>query len=151
MKYRWMFPLALLAVLVGCKKFDPEKQAEIDEEIIVQYIADNSLTALSSASGLHWVVDSTGTGTQPNNASTVRVRYKGYLTNGAVFDESDIDGLTFPLSGVIQGWQEGIPKFREGGGGILLIPSALGYGNDEVGTIPANSVLVFDVHLIEVL
>ena len=140
----------MLAVLVGCKKFDPEKQAEIDEDIIVQYIADHGLTALSSPTGLHWTVDSTGTGVQPNSGNSVRVYYKGYLTSGATFDESDANGLSFPLTSVIQGWQEGIPKYHEGGGGKLLIPSALGYGNDEVGTIPANSVLIFDVHLIEV-
>lgn len=150
MKYRWILPLAMLTALVGCKKFDPEKQAETDEAIIVQYIADHSLIAQSSASGLHWVIDSLGTGVQPNNRSTVRVAYKGYLTSGTTFDESDNTGLTFPLSSVIQGWQEGIPKFHEGGRGMLLIPSALGYGNDEVGTIPANSVLLFDIALLEV-
>ena len=58
--------------------------------------------------------------------------------------------ITFPLSGVIQGWQEGIPLFKEGGSGILLIPSALGYGSQSVGSIPANSVLIFDINLIDV-
>ena len=54
---------------------------------------------------------------------------------------------TFPLSNVIQGWQEGIPLFSEGGSGVLLIPSALGYGGQAVGSIPANSVLIFEVSL----
>ena len=66
------------------------------------------------------------------------------------FDQSSSNGITFPLSGVIQGWQEGIPLFKEGGSGILLIPSALGYGSQSVGTIPANSVLIFDINLIDV-
>jgi len=54
------------------------------------------------------------------------------------------------LTNVIQGWQEGIPLFSEGGSGILLIPSALGYGNQSIGNIPANSVLIFEVTLINV-
>jgi FKBP-type peptidyl-prolyl cis-trans isomerase FkpA len=51
---------------------------------------------------------------------------------------------------VIQGWQEGIPLFSEGGSGILIIPSALGYGNQAIGNIPRNSVLIFEVNLIDV-
>ena len=51
---------------------------------------------------------------------------------------------------MIQGWQEGIPLFSEGGIGKLLIPSALGYGNRSVGNIPENSVLIFDVELMDV-
>jgi len=54
------------------------------------------------------------------------------------------------LSNVIQGWQEGIPLFNEGGSGILLIPSALGYGSQTVNSIPSNSVLIFEVTLLRV-
>jgi FKBP-type peptidyl-prolyl cis-trans isomerase FkpA len=147
-----IFPLfvAICLVLAGCKKFDPEEQAELDQEIISQYVADHSLTALSSGTGLHWVIDSIGTGDFPTINSEVTVDYRGYLTNGTVFDESGPAGLTFPLNSVIAGWQEGIPKFRAGGEGMLLIPSALGYGNQEVGSIPENSVLVFDIRLLDV-
>jgi FKBP-type peptidyl-prolyl cis-trans isomerase FkpA len=82
--------------------------------------------------------------------STVTVAYKGYLTDGTVFDESDSNGITFSLRNVIQGWQEGIPLFKEGGSGMLLIPSALGYGSSSQGQIPANSVLIFEITLIDV-
>lgn len=147
----WIYLLAgSCLALLGCKKFDPEQQAEVDEGIITQYIADHQLAAQASGSGLHWVMDSLGTGAYPTLASTVTVDYTGYFTDGSVFDESGSTGATFPLGSVIAGWQEGIPKFKEGGGGILLIPSALGYGNQEVGTIPPNSVLIFDVRLLDV-
>jgi FKBP-type peptidyl-prolyl cis-trans isomerase FkpA len=141
---------AVCMVFAACKRFDPEEQAELDQEIISQYVADHSLVAQSSASGLHWVIDSVGTGSFPTLSSTVTVDYRGYLTDGTVFDESGSAGLSFPLSSVIVGWQEGIPKFREGGEGMLLIPSGLGYGNEEVGSIPKNSVLLFDVRLLDV-
>ena len=143
--------LATLAV-VSCKKSDPEQQAELDETIITKYIAAEGLTAraVGTGSGLYYVIDSLGTGAYPTLASTVTVAYKGILTDSTVFDQSTATGATFPLSGVIEGWQEGIPKFKEGGKGLLMIPSALGYGNQVVGSIPKNSVLIFDVTLIDV-
>ncbi|MEY3442551.1 MAG: hypothetical protein RLZZ519_832 [Bacteroidota bacterium] len=151
MKYRIsLFLLVLVAAFTGCKKFDPAEQADLDAQIIADYLTSNFLTAESSASGLHWIVDSLGSGAYPDLSSTVTVAYSGYFTDGGVFDESSDSGATFPLSGVIEGWQEGIPKFKQGGAGTLLIPSALGYGNNEVGSIPKNSVLIFDVHLIAI-
>jgi FKBP-type peptidyl-prolyl cis-trans isomerase FkpA len=81
----------------------------------------------------------------------VRVAYKGYFVDGSVFDESSEQGISFNLQQVIKGWTEGIPLFKEGGNGILLIPSALAYGTKDKGSVPANSVLLFDVKLIEVL
>ena len=142
--------ILLLVTLNSCKK-EPVDYTEIDEGIITQYIADNNLTAIATGTGLYYVIEVPGTGAQPNSQSTVRVAYKGYLTNGSVFDESASAGISFSLTSVIQGWQEGIPYFKEGGSGILLIPSALGYGSEAKSGIPANSVLIFDVGLIDVL
>lgn len=144
------FLILVLVVFGSCKK-EPVDYTQIDEDIITQYIIDNNLTAIATGTGLHYVVDTPGTGAQPNSQSTVTVAYKGYLTNGSVFDESASTGISFSLTGVIQGWQEGIPFFKEGGTGVLLIPSALGYGSQATSGIPANSVLIFDVGLIEVL
>lgn len=135
---------------VGCAKKKAEMQAQEDETIIQNYIASHSLNATASGTGLYYVIDSLGTGASCNSMSTVKVAYKGYLPSGSVFDESPEAGISFSLQSVIQGWTEGIPYFKEGGKGILLIPSALGYGSRSVGTIPANSVLIFDIHLITV-
>lgn len=123
---------------------------QLDEDIILQYISDNNLNAEPTGSGLYYVINSTGNGEFPNINSLVTVAYKGTLTDGTTFDQSSSNGITFPLSNVIQGWQEGIPLFSEGGSGILLIPSALGYGSQSVGNIPENSVLIFEVTLINV-
>lgn len=149
---RILFSVALsLFLFVSCAKKKAEQQAADDKTIIKNYIAANDLFANESETGLHYVIDLPGLGATCNSFSTVRVAYKGYLTNGTVFDESIADGISFSLQSVIRGWTEGIPFFREGGEGILLIPSALGYGASKVGSIPANSVLIFDIKLIEVL
>jgi FKBP-type peptidyl-prolyl cis-trans isomerase FkpA len=151
MKHYSILLLLCLAALVGCNKFDPAEQAELDEAAIVKYLADRQLTAQTTGSGLHYIIDSLGTGVFPTLASTVTVQYKGSLLDGTVFDQSATTGATFPLANVIAGWQEGIPFYKEGGRGKLYIPSALGYGNRANGSIPANSVLIFDVYLINVL
>jgi FKBP-type peptidyl-prolyl cis-trans isomerase FkpA len=152
MKKKFAYLLLLVfttSLMFSCAKKKAREQAEKDDKIIQQYIQDNQLDATKTTTGLYVVIDTAGTGLQPTSTSTVKVAYRGYLTNGEVFDQS-VDGITFGLTGVIRGWTEGIPYYKEGGSGKLLIPSALGYGNRPQGIIPANSVLVFDVRLIRV-
>ena len=124
---------------------------EKDNKIILDYIAEKELNAMSIGSGLFYVNEVTGTGKNPNPDSSVHVAYVGYYTNGKVFDQSSESGITFSLNEVIQGWKMGIPFFKEGGKGKLLVPSGLAYGDKDRNGIPANSVLIFDIHLIEVL
>lgn len=144
--------LLALVVMTNCNKEKQEaNQKEIDQKTISNYIDENELEAKFTDSGLYYTVSSEGAGKQPNFSSTVTVAYKGYLTDGQIFDESTSDGITFQLSNVIKGWQEGIPLYKEGGKGTLLIPSALGYGPQGNGSIPGNAVLLFDIHLIKVL
>ena len=145
------FAIAFILLVSSCnKKLSPEEQMEKDQEIISNYINNNNLNAQSTSSGLHYVIVEEGTGNHPNATDNVTVRYKGYFTDGSVFDQSDNSGVTFNLQQVIAGWREGIPKFKEGGEGILIIPSALGYGPEGNSSIPPNSVLVFDVSLLDI-
>ena len=143
------FFLFIGLLITSCNK--AEKQAEEDGKIIQQYIADHNLDAIATGSGLYVVITDPGTGASCNATSNVTADYKGYFTEGTIFDESNSTGITFNLSGVIAGWTEGIPYFKEGGSGILLVPSVLGYGNQSNGGIPANTVLIFDVSLLDVL
>ena len=108
------------------------------------------LTASRTEEGLYYVIDQLGTGDYPTVTSNVTVAYTGYFTDGSIFDGSSSSGITFNLQNVIDGWIIGIPKFKEGGNGTLLIPSALGYGPNPTGSVPANSVLIFDVELIDI-
>ena len=147
--------LALVSLLFVSCLSDNEASKPVDytvqnEKEIVDYIAKNKLTATKTDSGLYYVVNEAGTGAQPTASSNVTVAYKGYFTNGNIFDESKAEGISFGLSQVIKGWTEGIPFFKEGGNGVLLIPSHLGYGSNGSGPIPGGSVLVFNVKLIKV-
>lgn len=153
MKRSSLIILTLLIIGIGfisCSKRKAEKQRKDDEKIIQQYIADHGLNATATGTGLYYVITAQGTGAQPDINSTVTVAYKGYLTDGTVFDQSSSSGATFALSQVIEGWQKGIPLYKKGGKGILLIPSEQGYGSSSPGKIPKNSVLIFDIELINV-
>ncbi len=116
----------------------------------MDYVAKNKLTATKTDSGLYYVINEAGDGEQPTATSNVTVAYKGYFTNGNVFDQSNASGISFGLNQVIKGWTEGIPYFKEGGSGILLVPSHLGYGSNDYSSIPGGSVLIFEVKLISV-
>lgn len=143
--------LLLLAVFVtvfsSCSKdsFDPAKQAAKDDAAIQAYIAANNITATKDPSGIYYQVITPGTGAYPTVNSKVTVNYTGKLLNGIVFDSGNLPSTA--LSTLVKGWQYGIPHINTGGRILLLIPSALGYGNTTQGSIPANSVLIFTVDL----
>lgn len=139
-----------ILTITACKKKDSKTQAQKDEEIITKYISDNKLSAIATGSGLYYTIENQGSGLQPNPTSSVKVEYKGYFTDGNVFDQSSASGVTFNLQQVIKGWTEGIPYFKKGGRGKLLIPSALGYGPNGTQNIPGNTVLIFDIKLLDI-
>ncbi len=124
-------------------------RVENDQEIL-DYLKANSLEAQKSDSGLYYIIDTAGSGEKPISSSSVTVAYKGYFTNGSVFDQSDANGVTFGLNQVIKGWTEGIQYFNKGGEGVLLVPSHLGYGSSNYRSIPGGSVLIFDIKLLEI-
>jgi peptidylprolyl isomerase len=93
-----------------------------------------------------------GTGPAATAGSTVNVQYVGELYKGGKqFDASWNDGsgqpVSLPLTGVIKGWQQGIPGMKIGGRRELIIPPSLGYGATAQSKIPANSTLVFVIDL----
>jgi FKBP-type peptidyl-prolyl cis-trans isomerase FkpA len=119
-----------------------------NEQEIIDYIQENNLEdVLVSGSGLYYLINEQGEGEEPSENSNVTVAYKGYFTDGEVFDQSNTNGASFNLSGVIPGWTEGIRYFNEGGHGLLLVPSHLAYGRYNFQDIPGGSVLIFEVNL----
>lgn len=140
--------LATLLLFSGCDK----DYKAADDALLQQYIQDNNLNAVSAQDGLYYVIDVEGTGDQANSVfSTVTLHYTGQLLDGTTFDTSTGGNpRTFSLSGLIEGWQLGIPYFKAGGSGKLLIPSHLAYGSQGSGQIPPNTPIVFDIELISV-
>ena len=149
---RKIFALSLLLVFAfACTKEKDVDFSAIDKQIIEDYLKAKNLTAQTTASGLYYIISAPGGSVHPGLSSSVSAKYKGYLADGTVFDQTTTAPITFPLNRVIKGWQEGLQLIGEGGKIKLLIPSRLGYGDEVVGTIPRNSVLIFDVELVSVI
>eukprot|EP00520_Triparma_pacifica_P000030 CAMPEP_0118655722 /NCGR_PEP_ID=MMETSP0785-20121206/13093_1 /TAXON_ID=91992 /ORGANISM="Bolidomonas pacifica, Strain CCMP 1866" /LENGTH=230 /DNA_ID=CAMNT_0006548505 /DNA_START=55 /DNA_END=747 /DNA_ORIENTATION=- len=109
--------------------------------------------AIKTESGMIYLPMVEGEGASPSITSSVEVHYHGQLTDGTVFDSSVQRGQTisFPLSNVIKGWQEGLQLMKEGGKATLVIPSDMAYGDQGSGeTIPPGATLKFEVELFKV-
>jgi len=107
----------------------------------------------TTKSGLKYRVLRKGTGAHPTPTKTVKVHYQGWLSNGKVFDSSYNRGqsISFPLSGVIKGWTEGMQLVGQGGMIELEIPPDLAYGDRGAGAaVPPKATLHFLVELLSV-
>ena len=106
----------------------------------------------TTGSGLQYKVMKEGSGAQPKATDTVTVNYRGTLTDGTEFDSSYKRGqpATFPVGGVIKGWTEALQMMKVGSKYQLFIPPDLGYGANGQRAIPPNSVLIFEVELMDV-
>ena len=112
----------------------------------------NNKSVYTTASGLSYIRKKAGNGKKPTATDKVKVHYTGKLIDGTVFDSSVERGepITFALNQVIAGWTEGLQLMDEGSRYILYIPHNLAYGERQVGDIPAGSLLVFEVELLEI-
>lgn len=101
-----------------------------------------------TASGLQYKVLKPGVGAKPGDGDVALITYEGKLTNGTTFDKSE-QPTPLQVAGVVPGFSEGLKLMQRGGKYRLWIKPTLGYGDKAAGPIPANSVLVFDVDLLD--
>jgi len=107
----------------------------------------------ATKSGLLYRVIKAGKGKKPAVTDTVKTHYKGTLIDGSEFDSSYKRGqpATFPVNGVVKGWQEALPMMKVGAKWELVIPSELAYGDQGAGQkIGPGSTLVFEIELLEI-
>ncbi|MEZ4827037.1 MAG: FKBP-type peptidyl-prolyl cis-trans isomerase [Bacteroidia bacterium] len=152
-KYHWLMISAFLWVFsYSCGDAD-KPQAEIDEEKIQDYFKTHGIdNAMSTETGLYYVIENPGEGEHPTVNSTVIMHYRGMTLDGNVFESSYDSGepLNYSLSALIRGWQQAVPLLGRGGKATLYIPSGLAYGQRSPGPgIGPNEVLIFDVELLD--
>ena len=121
-----------------------------------QFLADNAKRdgIVTLDSGLQYEALNTGEGAKPSREDQVRVHYHGTLIDGTVFDSSVERGepIEFPLGNVIPGWTEGVQLMKVGEKFKFTIPAELAYGaRSPSPKIPANSALVFEVELLDIV
>jgi FKBP-type peptidyl-prolyl cis-trans isomerase len=149
---------------------DQKVQLEKDITAIDDFLKAKNVTAQTTASGLRYIITKPGIGENAKAGQQVKIDYLGYLLNGQYFDtsiESEAKKnnlypqgrsssyapleLTVGAQQVIPGWEEAIQLMNKGSKMTVYIPSTLAYGNQRRGDVIAeNSVLVFDMELIEV-
>ena len=142
-------------------------RAKNDSSAIAKYLQAKGINALSTPSGLRYVVKKEGRGERAASGKTAYVNYAGYLLEGSLFDtnielvakENKYDNggryRPYPVvvntGGVIRGWDQMLLLMNKGMGVTVYVPSALAYGGQSPGRgIPANAILVFDLEVVDI-
>lgn len=133
-------------------------QAQIDDKALQDYFTKNNLKPNKTATGLYYIIDKEGTGATPTPGQNVTVNYTGKTMDGTTFDSNldpafkHVEPLTFPVGKgqVIPGWDEGLLLLKKGSKARLFIPSTLAYGSQGSATLPANSILIFQVEVMDI-
>jgi peptidylprolyl isomerase len=146
--------IILVLVLFSCQKPSSNKENEVTETQSTTVQVPEVDKEFTTPTGLKYIDEVIGTGRSPKTGDKVKVHYTGTLVDGTKFDSSRDRNqpFEFPLGigRVIKGWDEGVATMKEGGKRKLIIPPELAYGSRNMGSIPPNSILFFDVELIEV-
>ncbi len=137
------------------RRVSMEKEAEENKTKGAAFLEKNKAEdgVKTTVSGLQYKVISEGDGKKPKENDTVSVHYKGTLINGEEFDSSykRNQPAEFPVKAVIPGWTEALQLMKKGAKYQLWIPSELAYGERGRPNIPPNSVLAFEVELLDIV
>jgi FKBP-type peptidyl-prolyl cis-trans isomerase FkpA len=143
----------LFLASISCGKDDgtcTQKTVQSEDGAMQTYASTNGITATRHSSGmLYQIITAGDPAKMPTLSSTVSAKYTGRFMDGNIFDQSTT-AISFPLSGVIAGWQLGLPLIGKGGKIKLIIPSSLAYGCTGRSSIPPYAILFFDVELTDV-
>jgi FKBP-type peptidyl-prolyl cis-trans isomerase FkpA len=151
LSFDWTALLALPLFLTGCGLFSTG-EPRIDRQEFHPSLNVDLAQMTQTSSGLYLRDLEAGTGEIATVGRTVELRYTLWLPNGARIDTNEPDGplLVFAIGEgrVIQGFEEGVTGMQVGGRRQIIVPPSLGYGNQPIGPIPANSILVFELSLV---
>ncbi len=151
------FLILLPALYLGCNKSNngqacTDVSPASEESQIVAYCNANSITYTKDSSGIYYQIIDPGTTPKPILTSTVSTIYTGKYLSGAIIDQSTTP-YTAPLNNLIQGWQIGLQLIGKGGHIKMVVPSSLCYGcyGVPVSDVPPNTIIFFDITLVDVL
>lgn len=142
--------LILLSIVffTSCGKYSEKEIKAFDAEI-ASYVKKNKLDMEQSESGLYYKVHEEGEGAPIRQTAILSAIYTGRLLNGEVFDEQKTP-MELTLSNLIHGWREVVYYLRPGGKATIIVPPQLGYGKQKLPKVPENSILIFDIEIVDV-
>lgn len=138
----------LSLLISGCQTYSDNDVDKFDEQIQA-YLKKNDIECESSSSGLYYKIINEGNGNIVQTKDIVQFTYKGTFIDGKVFDEQK-EPVEFEVGALIAAWKEIMLKLREGGEAFIVAPPQLGYGSHKLEDIPSNSILVYELKVIEV-
>jgi FKBP-type peptidyl-prolyl cis-trans isomerase len=140
--------LAVVPVFYGCmdneEPYDPFAQLETDINTIDTYLANNAIAAVEDIRGVRMVITKLGKGLPALESNKVKVAYSGRVLGSSTAFETGV-ATGSAVSNYIPGWRIALTTLPLGSKATIYIPSPLAYGNTPQGSIPANSILVFDL------
>lgn len=139
-------------IVTDLEVFPYTKQWEMDDRIINDFLTANKLIGVKHPSRVYYIISQEGTGTVVDASSTITVKYKGRYLNGTVFDQTvDDASRTADLNDYISGWKKVLVGMKKGTKVRIFVPSDLAYGVSGNESIPPNTVLDFDIELVDVV
>lgn len=123
-----------------------ERRFENEVAEIEAFIASTGLDFTPSGTGLYYHIEDAGNMSRiPDSSNTIMFKHVGYLLDSTVFSDGWADPISVQKQYLVPGFQEGLDVLGEGGKGIVIFPSSLGYGKDGASTVPPYSVLMFKI------
>jgi len=136
-------------LLLSCGSYSDEELAKFDKKI-EKYLKQKNIDCKKSASGLHYKILEEGEGELIQFTDKVMVTYKGTFLDGTVFDEQT-EPIELTVSEQINAWKELMLQLKKGSKAFLIAPPQLGYGEYEIEKVPPNSILVFELEVVDIL
>jgi FKBP-type peptidyl-prolyl cis-trans isomerase FkpA len=146
---------ALYVVLLfsGCVKSsscDPNPPYSESSQILA-YASANGMNMTGHPSGLYYEIVDMGTGPAPTDNSNIVITYTGKMLNGTIIDyQPTPNPSAIPLSSFVEGWRIALPLIKRGGHIRIIVPSALAYGCQEYRGLPGNTIIFYDIDLVDV-
>lgn len=140
--------LSLVAVLSGCSTYSDEELSKFDEKIEA-YLEKEGVVCERSESGLYFNILEEGEGDLIQFQDRVSFKYTGTLLDGSIFDNQQ-EPVEFNVADLIGAWKEIMLQIKKGAKVYLAAPPQLGYGSNALDDIPANSVLIYEMEILEV-
>ena len=143
-----LFFFSSIFLFVACQTYSEQDKITFDKEI-QSYLKENGLKLEKTSSGLYRKIMSKNEGKLIQYTDSVSISYKGKLLNGKIID-NQVKPKTFSVNELIAGWKEALLSSRKNDEIVMVVPPHLGYGDRVLTDIPVNSILYFEMKVVDV-